>query len=254
MEELKASAKQLGLPLSKQQLDAFQLFYEELVEWNERFNLTAITEYEQVQVRHFADSLSCLVAIRQEARPLDARPLDARPPEGRGLRCIDVGSGAGFPGIPIKIYCPQMNVVLLEATGKKVDFLQHVIARLDLKEITAIKGRAEELANEPSHREQYDLVLARAVAELPVLAEYTLPFCRLGGMVFAQKGVRAQEEAQLAHYAVSMLGGQMRRVIPIELLGLAEVRNLVVIEKVARTPDKYPRRPGMPAKYPLAPP
>lgn len=244
MEPLKASAKQLGLPLSVQQLNAFQLYYEELVEWNGRFNLTAITEYEQVQIRHFADSLSCLVAIRQE------RPV----PEGRGLRCIDVGSGAGFPGIPIKIYCPQMKVVLLEATGKKVDFLQHVIARLGLKEIDVIKARAEELANEAAHREQYDLVVARAVAELPVLAEYTLPFCRLGGMVIAQKGARAQEEAQLAQHAVSMLGGQMRRVIPIELRGLAEARNLVVIDKTARTPAKYPRRPGMPAKYPLAPP
>jgi len=244
MERLKASAKQLGLPLSQQQLNAFQLFHEDLVEWNEQFNLTAITEYEQVQIRHFADSLSCLVAIRQAGRL----------PEGRALRCIDVGSGAGFPGIPIKIYCPQMNMVLLEATGKKVDFMAHVIAHLGLKEIQAVKGRAEELANEPLHREQYDLVLARAVAELPVLAEYTLPFCRLGGTVIAQKGVRAQEEAHSAEYAVSMLGGQVRRVIPIELLGLAETRNLVVIEKTARTPEKYPRRPGMPAKRPLAPP
>jgi 16S rRNA (guanine527-N7)-methyltransferase len=244
MERLKASAKQLGLPLSQQQLNAFQLFCEDLVEWNEQFNLTAITEYEQVQIRHFADSLSCLVAIRQAGRL----------PEGRALRCIDVGSGAGFPGIPVKIYCPQMNMVLLEATGKKVDFMAHVIAHLGLQEIQAVKGRAEELANEPLHREQYDLVLARAVAELPVLAEYTLPFCRLGGTVIAQKGVRAQEEAHLAEYAVSMLGGQVRRVIPIELLGLAETRNLVVIEKTARTPIKYPRRPGMPAKRPLAPP
>jgi 16S rRNA (guanine527-N7)-methyltransferase len=244
MERLKASAKQLGLPLSKQQLNAFQLFYEDLVEWNQHFNLTAITEYEQVQIRHFSDSLSCLVAIRQAGRL----------PEGRALRCIDVGSGAGFPGIPIKIYCPQMNMVLLEATGKKVDFMANVIAHLGLKEIQAVKGRAEELANEPLHREQYDLVLARAVAELPVLAEYTLPFCRLGGTVIAQKGVRAREEAHLAEYAVSMLGGQVRRVIPIELLGLAETRNLVVIEKTARTPEKYPRRPGMPAKRPLAPP
>jgi 16S rRNA (guanine527-N7)-methyltransferase len=146
-----------------------------------------------------------------------------------------------------------MNVVLLEATGKKVDFLQHVIVRLGLRDIVAIKARAEELAHEPAHREGYDLVLARAVAELPVLAEYTLPFCRLGGMAIAQKGLRAQEEAQLAQHAVSMLGGQVRRVIPIELLGLAEARNLVVVDKTARTPGKYPRRPGMPAKYPLAP-
>jgi 16S rRNA (guanine527-N7)-methyltransferase len=244
MELLYGAAKQLGLTLSRQQLDAFQLYYQDLVEWNERFNLTAITEYEQVQIRHFADSLSCMVAVRQAVRA----------PEGRALRCIDVGSGAGFPGIPIKIFWPQVNMLLLEATGKKVDFLEHVIAHLGLKEIQAIKGRAEDLAAEPPHREQYDLVLARAVAELPVLAEYTLPFCRLGGIVVAQKGVRAQEEAHAAQYAISMLGGQVRRVIPIELLGLAEARNLVLIEKKARTPEKYPRRAGMPAKRPLSPP
>jgi 16S rRNA (guanine527-N7)-methyltransferase len=142
-------------------------------------------------------------------------------------------------------------MTLLEATGKKVDFLDHVIDHLGLLDIHAVKGRAEEVAHDTTFREQHDLVFARAVAELPVLAEYTLPFCRLGGLVIAQKGRSAQEEAQSAEYAISILGGQVQRVMPVELQGLAETRNLVVIEKVARTPIKYPRRPGMPAKRPL---
>lgn len=241
MERLKAGAQQLGLHLTEQQVGMFQVFYAELVAWNLRFNLTAITEYEQAQIRHFIDSLSCMLAIRQAQLTACTRPL----------QCIDVGSGAGFPGLPLKIYCPQMRMVLLEATGKKVRFLEHVIAQLELKSIEAIHGRAEQVAHDPAYRERYDLVFARAVAELSVLAEYTLPFCRLGGQVIAQKGVSAQEETQSAEYAISMLGGRVLRVVPVELLGLAERRNLVVIEKIARAPDKYPRRPGMPSKRPL---
>lgn len=241
MDQLKAGAERLGLHLTDKQLAMFQVFYEDLVAWNRRFNLTAITEYEQAQTRHFVDSLSCLLAIRKPSSTRRERPL----------QCIDVGTGAGFPGLPLKIYCPAMHVLLLEATGKKVDFLQHMIAHLRLENTQALKGRAEEVAHEPNHREQYDLVFARAVAELSVLAEYTLPFCRLGGTIVAQKGVSAREEAQSAEYAISILGGRVLRVIPIELLGLAEARNLVVIEKIARTPTKYPRRPGMPTKRPL---
>jgi 16S rRNA (guanine527-N7)-methyltransferase len=241
MERLMAGAQQLGLHLTDQQVGMFQAFYAELVAWNQRFNLTAITEYEQAQIRHFIDSLSCMLAIRQTQSTTRTRPL----------QCIDVGSGAGFPGLPLKIYCPQMRMVLLEATGKKVRFLEHVIVQLALKSIEAIHGRAEQVGHDPEYRERYDLVFARAVAELSVLAEYTLPFCRLGGQVVAQKGGQAQKETQSAEYAISMLGGRVLRVIPVELLGLAERRNLVVIEKIARTPDKYPRRPGMPSKRPL---
>jgi 16S rRNA (guanine527-N7)-methyltransferase len=131
--------------------------------------------------------------------------------------------------------------------------MRHVIAHLALKDIEAVHGRAEELAHEPAHREQYDLVVARAVAGMPVLAEYTLPFCRMGGLVIAQKGARALEEARTAEHAIAILGGQVQRVIPVELLGLAEERHLVVIAKTARTPAKYPRRPGVPAKRPLMP-
>ena len=244
MERLIAGAKHLGLQLTDKQVAMFQTFYQDLVEWNSQFNLTAITEYNQAQVRHFADSLSCLLAVKTAQRV----------PRERPLLCIDVGSGAGFPGLPLKIYCPQMRMTLLEATGKKVDFLQHVIARLALRDVQAIKGRAEDVAHDAAYREQHDLVFARAVAELPVLAEYTLPFCRLGGLIIAQKGQSAQEETQSAEHAISILGGRVQHVMPVELLGLAETRHLVVIEKVARTPNKYPRRPGMPAKRPLRAP
>jgi len=244
MDRLVAGTRSVGMALTDKQIDQFQTLYQELVEWNTRFNLTAITEYEQVQIRHFLDSLSCLL------------PLSGCPPLSRSARprCIDVGSGAGFPGLPIKIYCPRMHVVLLEATGKKVTFIEHAIERLGLEGATPLKGRAEEVAQQTEHREQYDLVVSRAVADLSILAEYTLPLCRLGGLVIAQKGPSAQTEIQRAEHAISVLGGRVRQVMPIELLGLAEARNLVVIEKVARTPIAYPRRPGTPAKRPLANP
>jgi 16S rRNA (guanine527-N7)-methyltransferase len=164
---------------------------------------------------------------------------------------IDVGAGAGFPGIPLKIVCPGTRLTLLEATGKKVTFLEHVVERLSLHRVVAVKARAEELAHEPDHREQYDLALARAVADLPVVAEYTLPFCKVGGWVVAQKGEAGAAEAWSAEKAIALLGGELRRVLPVELAGLPEDRSLVVIEKVSPTPGKYPRRPGIPSKRPL---
>lgn len=241
MDRLKSGAQSLGLTLTDQQLATFQVYYQELVGWNKKFNLTAITEYDQVQVRHFVDSLSCLLAM--------PRPLCSA--EGRPLRCIDVGSGAGFPGLPLKIYCSHLELVLLEATAKKVGFLEHVVDHLGMESVLPLWGRAEEVAHDPDHREAYDLVVARAVAELSVLAEYTLPLCRPGGRIVAQKGGSAQEEAQSAAHAFSLLGGRLRKVIPVELQGLAEDRHLVVIDKVARTPERYPRRPGIPSKRPL---
>jgi 16S rRNA (guanine527-N7)-methyltransferase len=241
MDRLKSGAQSLGLTLTDQQLATFQVYYQELVGWNKKFNLTAITEYDQVQVRHFVDSLSCLLAM--------PRPLCSA--KGAPVRCIDVGSGAGFPGLPLKIYCARLHLVLLEATAKKVGFLEHIVDHLELENVLPLWGRAEKVAHDPAHREAYDLVVARAVAELPVLAEYTLPLCRPGGCVVAQKGSSAQEEAQSAAYALSLLGGRLRKVIPVELQGLAEARHLVVIDKVARTPEQYPRRPGIPAKRPL---
>jgi len=240
MERLADGARALGLRLTDKQLASFQVYYEELVAWNEKFNLTAITEYDQVQVRHFLDSLSCLLA--DEVRRALARP-DAR--------AIDVGSGAGFPGIPLKLVCPGLHLTLLEATGKKVTFLEHMVERLGLQRVTSIHARAEELAHDPAHRESYDLALARAVADLPALVEYALPFCKPGGWFVAQKGESGSAEAWSAGKALEILGGELRRVVHVELSGLPEDRSLVVVAKVSPTPAAYPRRPGVPNKRPL---
>jgi 16S rRNA (guanine527-N7)-methyltransferase len=240
MQRLIEGAHALGLGLTAAQQADFSLYYESLVAWNQKFNLTAITEYEQVQIRHFLDSLSCLLA--QETHQALGRPAS---------RLLDVGTGAGFPGIPLKLVCPDSRLTLLEATSKKVTFLKHVVEQLGLQEVLVVKGRAEEVAHDPAHREQYDLVLARAVAELPIVVEYTLPFCRQGGWVVAQKGEAGAAEAWTAERAITLLGGELRRVVPVELPGLPEDRSLIVIEKMSLTPAAYPRRPGIPSKRPL---
>lgn len=249
MNLLTEAARTMGFALTTAHLRAFQLYYQELMAWNERFNLTAITEYEHVQIRHLLDSLTCLLALGdcQSGRCQPGVP-------SAGMRLLDVGSGAGFPGLPLKILHPQLELTLLEATAKKVGFLQHMTALLNLTNVTIFHGRAEELGQDPAHRERYDLVVARAVADLPVLVEYLLPFCRLGGRCVAQKGSSAHEELSAAQYALSLLGGQVHYVLPVELSGLAETRYLVVIDKKARTPSPYPRRPGMPSKRPLLTP
>ncbi len=228
--------KLLGAIPSPQQHRAFQTYYQELVEWNSRFNLTAITDFEGVQIRHFLDSLSCLLAL---------------PPGNQPLSLIDVGTGAGFPGLPLKIVRPAWRLTLLEATGKKTRFLHHLIERLELSGVTVVNERAEEAGHDPAHRERYDWVLARAVAEMPTLVEYLLPLCQVGGRCLAQKGEKAAAEVGRAEQALNVLGGRLNRLIPVELPGLATMRHLVIVDKIAPTPDKYPRRPGMPAKRPL---
>lgn len=235
----------MGLELNEENLRAFETYYGELVAWNEKFNLTAITDYDQVQIKHFLDSLTCLLADEDFTRTICQQ---------RGVRAIDIGAGAGFPGLPLKIVCPGLRLTLLEATGKKVGFLEHVVSRLGLVGVEVIKGRAEELGRDAVHREHYDLALARAVAALPVLVEYALPFCRLGGLFVAQKGAEADAEARAAKGAIGTLGGALRRVVHLELPHLDEARSLVVIEKIAHTPEKYPRRPGIPSKRPLQSP
>jgi 16S rRNA (guanine527-N7)-methyltransferase len=226
----------LGLTLTQRQRQAFHLYQKELVSWNTRFNLTAITDTEGVQIRHFLDSLSCLLAVG------DVRP---------GQSLIDVGTGAGFPGLPLKIVYPALRLTLVEATGKKTDFLQHMVKLLELRDVAVIHARAEQVGHDPLHRETYDWVTARAVAAMPTLVEYLLPLCRLGGHCLAQKGEGATAEVTSAEPAVLLLGGRLSRLVPVELPGLAETRHLVLIEKVARTPEEYPRPPGRPAKRPL---
>jgi len=242
MKLLSESARHLGLRLNEEHLRAFEIYYRELVAWNEKFNLTAITDYDQVQIKHFLDSLTCLLADEGLTRAICQQP---------GVRVIDVGAGAGFPGLPLKIVCPGLQLTLLEATGKKVGFLEHMVSRLGLAGVEVIRGRAEELGRDAAYRERYDLALARAVAELSVLVEYALPFCRLGGLFVAQKGAEGDAEAKAAEGAMATLGGVLRCIVSLELPNLTEPRSLVVVEKIAPTPEKYPRRPGIPSKRPL---
>ncbi len=225
-------ARQFGVDLANAQEEQFETYLRELVAWNAQINLTTIIEYDEVLVKHFLDSLS-LAPIVHNAKSI-----------------IDIGSGAGFPGLPLKIARPDLHVILLEATGKKVAFLNHVITTLALRDVAAIHTRAEDLGHDPEHRERYDAAVARAVAELPTLVEYALPFIRIGGIFVAQKGVQVQREIESARHALETLGGRVRETMPVNLPGL-EQRLLVVIEKTGSTPARYPRRAGVPEKKPL---
>lgn len=238
MQELVAGAQELKIALKPEQVEALRVYQQELSAWNNRFNLTAITDEQGIQIRHFLDSFSCLLALEPGER-------------FTGRRVIDVGTGAGFPGVPLKILCPGMKLTLLEATAKKVRFLEHIVAALGLKDVSVVHGRAEELGQDPDHREQYHWAMARAVADLPILVEYLLPLTKVGGRGLAQKGEGAPAEVQRSEWALNQLGGQIRRLVPVGLRGLAETRYLVIIDKVAATPARYPRRPGMPSKRPL---
>ncbi|MEP7285434.1 MAG: 16S rRNA (guanine(527)-N(7))-methyltransferase RsmG [Chloroflexota bacterium] len=225
----------LGLELTAEQQQTFERYAHEIVTWNERVNLTAITEPLAIEMRHFLDSLSILKVTQMPAN----------------LRVIDVGAGAGLPGVPLKIVCPQIALTLLEATGKKTTFLEHVISQLGLTNTKVVNARAEEAGQNPTHREQYDLVLARSVAHLPILAEYLLPLCRVGGRCIAMKGESAAAEVGLAENAIRVLGGRFTQLTAVELPHVAETHYLIVIEKVAATPYHYPRKPGLPSKKPL---
>ena len=207
----------------------------ELLDWNQKFNLTAIRDVESIRTKHFLDSFSCVQAWK------------ANPP----LRLVDVGTGAGFPGLPLKIIYPNMHVTLVESVGKKAMFCQHIVSKLGLEGVEVINARAEEVGQNPAHRESYDWGLARAVANLNVLSEYLLPLVKVGGIVLAQKGESGPAEAQSAEKAMKILGGKLKQLIPVNLPGVADDRYLVLVDKVAATPPKYPRTAGMAAKMPL---
>jgi 16S rRNA (guanine527-N7)-methyltransferase len=225
----------LGLTLTPRQLAACSCYETELMDWNSRFNLTAIRDVEGIRTKHFLDSLTCLLAIRP----------------GTSLRLIDVGTGAGFPGIPLKIALPNLQLTLVESVGKKVDYCHHMVEKLGLEHVEVVQARAEDLGQQPDFREKFDWAVARAVANLPVLVEYLLPLVRVGGSVLAQKGPSGPAEAHSAEKAARLLGGQLRQVMPVNLPGVAEDRFLVVFDKVATTPPQYPRRAGVAAKKPL---
>jgi 16S rRNA (guanine527-N7)-methyltransferase len=211
---LRRRAAQFNLSLTEFQLRAFQIYNRELIAWNQRVNLTRIVEPEEITVKHFLDSLSVYQAL---------------PDLPQNFSIIDVGTGAGFP----------------------TKFLQHIVDTLQLNGVTVLAARAEDVGRQAAHREQYDVALARAVASLPVLAEYTLPVVRVEGLVIAQKGQHLAEEVEAAIRVSEMLGGQLDRILPVEVPGLEAARHLIIIRKSKATPKQYPRRPGVPAKRPL---
>lgn len=226
----------VGLRLSARQVAAFERYEQELTDWNSRFNLTAIRDSEGIRTKHFLDSLSCLLVMKDP-------PLH---------RLVDIGTGAGFPGIPLKIINPAIRLTLVESVGKKAEFCRHIVQTLGLDRVDVVQARAEELGQSAQHREKYDWAVARAVANLPILVEYLLPLVRVGGAVLAQKGESGPAEAHAADRATHLLGGRLRSVKQVNMPGVVEDRFLITVDKVAATPPNYPRRTGVPAKTPLS--
>ncbi len=234
---LERGAANLGLRLSLAQLESFRRYYRWLVRWNDRVNLTTVTKWEDVQTRHFLDSLSVAEAV-------PAAMLDSG-------RSVDIGTGAGLPGIPLKIAFAGGRWSLVDATAKKVDAVNELVNELGLDGIEAVHARAETIGHADGMRESFDLVTARAVAPMPVLAELALPFCRVGGVAVVHKTDGADAEIASAKYAIEVMGGKVARTVRYVFEEPDSRRKLIVIEKVRPTPDRYPRRPGMPSKRPL---
>lgn len=236
MEKLQIEVSNLlGITLTARQLRALACYEQELITWNARANLTAIRQSQDIRTKHFLDSLSCILFLRDN-------------PAGR---LTDVGTGAGFPGIPLKIVLPALQVDLVESVGKKADFCRHIVSTLRLDGVRVIQNRAEEIGQMTGYREQCDWAVARAVANFPVLMEYLLPLVKIGGSAVVQKGESGPAETHAAERAIHLLGGRLRKVHQLALPGIAEERYLIVVDKVASTPPLYPRRVGIPAKKPL---
>ncbi len=245
-ERVRNYMEQAGIGLTDSQAAAFVRYYELLVEWNSFMNLTAITDAEEVLIKHFADS--CAPGFR--TAPAGQGPVF---PGDKKARLLDVGSGAGFPAIPLKIAFPDLRITMLDSLGKRVNFLKEVISELGLKEITALHGRAEDLARDPGHRETYDYVVSRAVANMNTLSEYCLPFVKEGGYFLAYKSLEylSGGEREGSEKAIGLLGGRTVEVRQIDLPEWDAKRCLVFIRKESPTPKKFPRKAGLPSKEPL---
>lgn len=237
-ELLDIGCRELGLELTEKQMDRFYRYYELLIEKNKVMNLTAITELADVVTKHFLDSLLLLKAV-PEIRENE-------------FSCIDVGTGAGFPGIPLKIVCPDLKVTLLDSLNKRVGFLNEVIQELELQEIAAVHGRAEDFGRDAAYREQFDFCVSRAVANLSTLSEYCLPFVKVGGRFISYKSGKIEEELVQGKGAAAKLGGELHPVITLPLPGTDDVeRTFVPIKKIVKTAKKFPRKAGMPSKEPI---
>ena len=224
-----------GIIITSEQCDKLYKFYEMVIEKNKVMNLTAITDYEEFVIKHFVDSL------------MITKVMDMTVP----MTVLDIGTGAGFPGVPIKIVYPETEVLLLDSLNKRLNFLNEVIAELDLKGITTIHSRAEELQAKGEYRENFDLCVSRAVSALPTLSEYCLPYVKLGGKFVAYKATGADEEIETSKTAIRVLGGEVRETLRFTIKGTDYVRVLISIEKTKNTPKKYPRSGGKPNKNPL---
>lgn len=237
MSILADGARELGIDLTQEQLQQFQRYYEVLIDWAQRVSLTAVRDEEGVQRRHFLESAALLRVAQQDGLSMEDKAL------------IDVGSGAGVPGVPIKILMPSMRVTVVEAKQRKAEFLHALVSELGFEDVTIVPRRAEESARDPRHRDQYDFAVAKALAPLRTLAELTLPFVRMGGVVLAPKGKEAEQEAKDARIALEMLKGSLRGIEPLPLS--QPPQHVILLEKDLPTPLRFPRRPGVPAKRPL---
>lgn len=231
----RTEADKFGLALSDAQLEQYRTYFQWLVEWNEKMNLTAITDEEGVYFKHFYDSTT-LLTVPQFRR------------EGT---LLDVGAGAGFPSLPVKIAAPDLDVTILDSLNKRIGFLNELVAALGLTDTKAVHGRAEDFGKQPGWRDGYDQVTARAVARLNVLAEFCLPYVKVGGCFFAMKGPDAENEVSEAKKAVDVLGGRVVDIVKTALPNEAGTRNIIVVEKIKATPKQYPRKAGTPSKNPL---
>ena len=232
-EKIKEYMNKINIEISDKQIEKFFDYMNLLLEWNEKINLTAITEPEDIILKHFVDCATILKFIKDEDK------------------IIDIGTGAGFPGIPLKILNEKLDITLMDSLNKRINFLNEIINKLDLKNIVAIHARAEELARNKGYREKFDIATSRAVANLSTLSEYMLPFVKKNGMVISMKGSNIEEEVKNAKKAIKILGGEIEKIDNFNLANTNNIRNIITIKKVVKTPKEFPRKAGKPSKEPI---